>query len=398
MARPHWAPLGGTRPGRASLGGAGLGSAWLGTGGWSAAGFDSRPPALPAGHGTAGLGPAALGWARLRVARTGWAREMGDWQPLGFEALAPTHGTARRVMARQVCARLGPVRSVGARLGVARPGEETAGDWQAPEFEPPAPTYEARRGTAGSVKAGRGQAGHGKDGWTVSSAVRLRTTCSPQGRARLGTAGRCLARCGWPRRGMAGGWSSPGFDSPEPTRGWSWLRKAMRGEARRCSAWRGLVRRCEVRQGGRVAHTEVRVLGAHAWRGAVRRGLSGQGELGRGLAWPGIGRVGTHPGSSPGRPRKARQGPAWQCEASRGMAWQVAARLGSGVAWPCSAGRGVAPQGCLGVSGVRVLGIPLLVAGRGSARPGRAGPVSARRCWAGQGTTSGGVSSVSAQE
>lgn len=285
-------------------------------------------------------------------------------------------------------ARSGRASLGGAGLAIA--GE--LGGRQAPEFEPPAPAHRARRGTNGPGLAWHGwvrpgEARRGKDGWTVSGAVRLRTTHAPglamSGRARLGVVRRGdvglrrgrdggrlagtevralgvhatppgLARlCGAWRgdvgRGMAGGWSSPGFDSLAPTH------EARRGPGK-------------ARQGG--------AMHGDAW-----------------LCTAGVRVSGTHPGSSSGRPRMAGLAQVRRGMAGHGMAWHGEARKAGGwrpsqfksatptqrgMACPGAVGRGSAWQGSARQAGVswRLRGSsprhPTLGARLDQARRGRA--------------------------
>lgn len=140
-----------------------------------------------------------------------------------------------------------------------------------------------------------------------------------------GQAWRVPARHGESRRGragqrMEGGWMvAPEFDSPAPTRGMARRRQAWHG-----AAGRGMGARTE-----RVAHTDVRVIGAHARPGAARYGGAMPGEVGHGPSGQGKG-TGGRMACIEVRVLDAhvRQRPAGQCLSGHGRARRGAARQG----------------------------------------------------------------------
>ena len=190
------------------------------------------------------------GWARYGVARQGvaWSGEVRQgigWTVFGGVRLSTTHAT-RLGLEWPGAARRGAV-WLG---GVVRGKEIEMGDWQASGFKPSTPTQlgtagrgwvrqgDARRGSAWLDMAGSGAARPGVDsGVTVLAEVRLLRSHAAHGVAGTGCVGPGEARLGDARRGkgMAGGWSPAGFDSPPPTQGVTWL-----GLARRCLERPGL--------------------------------------------------------------------------------------------------------------------------------------------------------------
>jgi len=114
------------------------------------------------------------GWAWRGAARLGWAEQgfgmdamEGEWHTSGFESPTPTRGMVWRVLVRPGEARLGQV-----RLGLVF----VAAGWQPPGFE-------AQASTHGSASVGRGAARFGM---------------APHGEAwaRVGTVRRGLVRPG----------------------------------------------------------------------------------------------------------------------------------------------------------------------------------------------------------
>lgn len=222
------------------------------------------------------------------------------------------------------------------------------------------------RGTAWPGKAGL--ASGGRSHWRFDSSGTRARGWAWQGSALLGAAWLCWARQGV-ARGLAGGRSPLRFDSAAPTQDLAWLGGAWQGAARpglgiQMGEW----------------HTpgfESQAPALMAWQCWVRQGSVGRGAALQGRAGQGFWRAsGTHPGSSPGRPRTGHG------SAGPGMAWRFEA-------WRCKAGQGIG--GRMVFAGVRLPGAHARrglarrggvwrgTAGRGLARPGRAGTTPTTR-------------------
>lgn len=256
-----------------------------------------------------------------------------------FESPAPT-AAGKRLMERTAQAWIGR-----ARNGVAPNGAESGlGDWQAPRFEPAAPTAaevaqgQESQGWDGRAPerldpAGTGQARHGT-GRMVVAAVRLR--CRPrraklaQGLAMLGRAATGLdwnvtARQGGARRGVrdermvAGGVRLPARSRRRKSlRAWT----AM---ARLRTARRAPDRIAEARQAGWETGRHLgsspklprslRRLSGWEWHYRHGPGIARLAEAPRGKRFGGW----SHPGSTPGRRRRvSAQGGDWRAVESNG--------------------------------------------------------------------------------
>jgi hypothetical protein len=280
------------------------------TGGRSAPQFDSAAPARGwARHGAVrrcevrqGFNNAGPGSARRGRAGQG----MGGWQHPGFDASAPAQGPAWHVEAGCGAAARGLAGSGLAGMGVGEAGRgkerQGEGDWQPLGFEAPAPTHEARLGLARCGLAMRGRAGDpraisrdlGCDSPALTRQGMARRGKARHGWARLVRAGRCSVRRGWPWRGNAGGRQASRFEPSTPTQlGWAWHGRSGSGTAR-LGAAPALQGQARHGHGGRVAHIRVRVPDARARRGpalqgkarlrAARSGLARHGAVRRGMA------------------------------------------------------------------------------------------------------------------
>jgi hypothetical protein len=254
-----------------------------------------------AGHGSAGSGMALLGAARRCKAGQGMGRVDGLRR-----GSTPRHPrTAGRCWARLRRARHGTAWRGGAWLGGLRHGlaGDLAGDWQALGFEPSAPTHGwARHGYAGRCRAGFGEVrlGQARDrggGHTSGFESRTPTHGARLGLAVHGNAGLAPAWLGKARRAVARrGRDSIGrsaetgvrLSGAHSWRGRTGLCKAGSGLPGQCLARTGRARRGDERRGwarelaGGLAVNGVRDLGGvrpgEACRGEARLGPAGLGE------------------------------------------------------------------------------------------------------------------------
>jgi hypothetical protein len=235
-------------PGRARLGAARNGKE---TGGRSPLRFDSAAPAhsYEARPGTAGMGEAGRGTAGHGGARIGWdwrGMELGDWQPLGFEAPAPARGQDRPGVARIGWGGQGMERVTSRVWGATPRRSRTTG-----------------QGVAWCGAARHGVAAQGADGFGGARLVK----------AWPGVARRCAARHG------TGDWQASGFEPSTSTqRGWAGHGSAGSGMARLGAAQALQGQERHGKGVGRLAEIEVRLLDAHARPGLARQGLARQGR------------------------------------------------------------------------------------------------------------------------
>lgn len=202
---------------------------------------------------------------------------------------------------------------------------------------------EAPRGVAarGKGAAWPAMAGLGIGKERVDGLRRGSTPRHPR-EARQGRAwqGRARRRAVW--QGSAGDWRAsgthPGSSLGRPRaagRGLAGRGRACPGAAWQVQAWRG---QAGHGNGGRMAYTDVRVVGARAGRcepgrgdARLRPGVSRRGMVWHGWARHGFHPTGRHPGSSPGRAREVGHGTAVLVPAALGWSPHGVARPGIGM-------------------------------------------------------------------